>query len=71
MNTNNVEIYEVNFLTRQIVLPSMRHIDIFLTKYQDLLTPTLLNSIRIIPITVSRNSEDYKTALHNSFCLKA
>ena len=66
-----VEIYEVKFLTREITLPSMRYVDKFLNNYKHLLTPELLNSMRIVPLTVLKNSDDYKSALHNSICLKA
>ena len=68
---NTIQIYEVKFLTREITLPSMSHVNTFLNKYDKLLTPELLNSMRIVPLTVLKNSDHYKTAIHNSICLKA
>ena len=67
---NTVEIYVVKFLTKQLLLPSMNAVDIFLDKYNDLLTPTLLDSMTIMPLKVSKDSTDYRNAIHNLICLQ-
>ena len=67
---SDVEIYVVKFLTRQLVLPSMNAVDTFLDKYNDLLTPTLLDSVTIMPLKVSKDSTDYRNAIHNLICLQ-
>ena len=66
-----VQIYEVRFLTRQLVLLSMSDIDTFLDKYKEFLPPTLLDNVSIVPINVSKNSNNYRNAVHNSIRLKA
>ena len=67
---NTVQIYVVKFLTRQLVLPSMNAVDTFLDKHDDLLTPALLDSIIIVPLKVTKNSIDYRNAIHNLICLQ-
>ena len=67
---NTVEIYVVKFLTKQLVLPSMNAVDTFVDKYNDLLTPTLLDSMIIMPLKVSKESNDYRNAIHNLICLQ-
>ena len=68
---NNIEqIYVVKFLTIQLVLPSMNAVDTLLDQYNDLLTPELLDSISIVPLAVTKNSTDYRNAIHNMDCLQ-
>lgn len=64
-----VDIYEIRFLTRQLVLPSMSDIDIFLAKYTEFLSPVLLDNVSITSIRVSKDSHSYHNAVHNSVCL--
>ena len=65
-----VEIYVVKFLTRQLLLPSMNAVDTFIDKYNDLLTPALLDSMTIVPLQVNKDSIDYRNAIHNLICLQ-
>ena len=67
---NTVEIYVVKFLTKHLVLPSMEAVDTFVDKYNDLLTPTLLDSMIIVPLQVNKDSIDYRNAIHNLICLQ-
>ena len=68
---STVTVFEVKFLTLQLVLPSINHVNTFLDKYHMFLTSDLLDSMRILPMKVSTNSKTHKTAIHNSICLES
>lgn len=63
-------IYRVKFITKELLLPSLDAVHAFLDEYKDLLTSTLLDKVQIIPLQVSKDSANYRNAIHNANCLK-
>lgn len=61
-----VSIYEIHFLSKKINLLTYTDVENFIKTYKSLLTPCLLNSMKITTIKVDKNSNIHLNAVKNS-----